>query len=74
MAEDHKRTNAKRRARRNTSAARQHREQKATTDRQLVLDLDYLARTYGIDLLDFAEVRWDTGNPRLVLRGRRERA
>lgn len=71
MVEDRKRSNAQRRARRNASAARQ----RSGTDKSISIDLDYFAGTYGIDLLDFAEVRWNEPHgPRLVLRGRRERA
>lgn len=72
MAEGNAGTNARRRARRNKSAASQRGHAEAARDRELVLDLDVLARSYGIDLIDFAEVHWDTGKPKLHLRGRRD--
>ncbi len=74
MVEDQLGTNARRRARRNASAAKRRTEPKAlgdSGDRQLAIDLDYLGRTYGLDIVDFAEVDWSNGAPKLRMRGRK---
>jgi len=71
MVEDKLGTNARRRARRNASAARKRSAPQGDQDRELALDMDYLAGTYGIDILDFAEVDWSQGKPKLRMRGRK---
>lgn len=86
MAEDKLGTNARRRARRNARAVRERSQSGAAgvsggvqdpvgrigyRDSSLAIDLDYLGRTYGMDIVDFAEVDWSNGAPKLRMRGRK---